>query len=55
MERYVIKPMKNQKAVDKKIRVDPKRKREWSIKRSFCRDSKLRYQLHMMRLQMGEN
>jgi hypothetical protein len=52
---YIIEPMKNQKAVNKKVRVDPKRNREWSIHRQFRRISKIRFQTHMMRLQMGEN
>ena len=52
---YIIEPMKNKKAVNKKVRVDPKRNRVWSIARSFRRNLKARHQLHMMRLQMGEN
>jgi len=37
------------------VRVDPKRNRVWSIARSFRRNSKAKHQLHMMRLQLGEN
>ena len=55
MARQVVQPMKNQKAVDKKVRVDPKRNREWSIHRQFCRLSKTKFQIHMMRMQLGEN
>jgi hypothetical protein len=55
MARQVVQPMKNQKAVDKKVRVDPKRNREWSIRRQFCRLSKTKFQIHMMRMQLGEN
>jgi len=54
MARQIIEPMKNQRAVNKKVRVDPKRNRVWSIVRSFRRRSKFRHQLHMMRLQLGE-
>lgn len=54
MARQIIEPMKNQRAVDKKIRVDPKRYRAWSVTRAFRRQSKFRHQLHMMRIQMGE-
>ena len=55
MARQIIEPMKNQRAVNKKVRVDPKRNRVWSIVRSFRRNSKAKHQLHMMRLQLGEN
>ena len=54
MARQIIEPMKNQRAVNKKVRIDPKRNRVWSIVRSFRRRSKFRHQLHMMRLQLGE-
>ena len=50
MARQIIEPMKNQRAVNKKVRVDPKRNRVWSIVRDFRRQSKFRHQLHMMRL-----
>jgi len=55
MERQVIEPMKNQKSVNKKLRLDQKRNRTWSFNRKFRRQIKLKYQLHMMRLQMGEH
>ena len=54
MARQIVEPMKNQKAVDKKVRVDPKRNRVWSIHRQFCRLSKAKFQIHMMRMQLGE-
>ena len=54
MARQIVEPMKNQKAVDKKVRIDPKRNREWSIHRQFCRLSKTKFQIHMMRMQLGE-